>query len=51
VEFGQFLELAVETLWRGFGQFVNDFLDDSLYENLDCLYTNLNFLCENLRFL
>ena len=43
--------------WQRFGQFLNDFFNDFLYENInflyenhDFLYENLNFLYENLRF-
>jgi len=33
-----FLHCASETRWEQFGQFLNDFLDDFLYENLHFLY-------------
>jgi len=42
----KFLHCALETCWQQFevGQFLTDFLNDFIYENL-------NFLCENLNFL
>jgi len=39
-----FLHCALESRWQRFGQFLNDFLNDILYEILDFLYENLNFL-------
>jgi len=38
-----------ETRWQRFGQFLDEFLNDFLCENLDFLYENLNFLHENFR--
>jgi len=39
-----FLHCALETRWQRFGQFLNNFLNDFLYEILDFLYENFNFL-------
>jgi len=46
------LRCALQICWQRFGQIVNDFLKDFLYENLNFLHDseNLNFLYENLRF-
>ena len=41
-----FLHCAVETRWQRFGQFLNDFVNGFLHENLNFLSENLNFLCE-----
>jgi len=52
-----FLQCALETRWQRYGQFLNDFLNDSsfpndfLYENLNFFYENLNFFYENIAFL
>jgi len=43
-----FLHCALETRWQRFGHFLNDFLNDFLYENLDFLYRTLDFLYKNL---
>jgi len=45
-----FLHCALETHYQRFMQFLNDFLKDFLYENLNFPYENLKFLYENLRF-
>ena len=36
-----FLHCALETRWKRFGQFLNDFPNDFLHENLNCLYAYL----------
>ena len=45
-----FLHFASEPRWQQFGQFLNDFLTDFLYENLNFFYENLDLLYDNLRF-
>jgi len=40
-----FFQCALETRWQQFGQFLNDVLNDFLYENFNFLDENLN---ENL---
>jgi len=51
--FAGFLHCALETRWQRCGQFLNDFLydflNDCLCENLNFLYENLNFLYENVK--
>jgi len=38
-----FLHCALETRYKRFGQFLDDFLDEFLCENLNFLYENLRF--------